>query len=644
MRHYFKFFAFFSTLLLMSCQPGQPVNKVSQTIDDQTVFDELLMQSKDPSNSVEKRLENIDLAYQRAQKASIDSLMIKALVEKTKLHGIKGQPDSAIYFSKELLDLSLKSKDSNHMGTALYKLGLYNAKKQLLDSAYIYYNESKKIFESLGDSMGAVKNLINMAILHSNAGSYNQSDKVAIEGLSFLKNFEAPLYKASMYNCIAVNAKLQEEHKEAIYWYEKAIETTTNEKYRLIYRSNVANVYRELGDYAKAIELYQRLLKEEEIINDTNNYARILDNLAYTRWLFAKDPDSEMDIQRALALRTQANNVRGQITSHDHLSELYLDTDLTKSRMHGKKVYQLATEMNHVDDRLRGLKLLMNSYETVPDSYNVYAKKYIFLDDSIGKVRSKLEAKFMKIYLDTEQNRDENAALKTVNLEKELELSRSEQMNTMYIALGVVSLISFFFIFILFRSRYQKEKLQEIYLTETRISKKVHDEVANDLYKLMIDMDKGPHEKEALLDDLEQVYEKTRDISREYNALDFDHDYSELLKDLLVGFKNEEVSIITKGLGSVDLDNMDIPRKTIIYRVIQELLTNMKKHSHASIVIMTFKKVKNKMLITYSDDGVGCDIKKSNGLLNAENRINSLNGKFTLDSEKDKGFKATILI
>ena len=70
----------------------------------------------------------------------------------------------------------------------------------------------------------------------------------------------------------------------------------------------------------------------------------------------------------------------------------------------------------------------------------------------------------------------------------------------------------------------------------------------------------------------------------------------------------------------------------------------MKKHSQASIVIVTFKKVKDKIQITYSDDGVGCNLKKSNGLLNAENRIHMMNGNFTLSSEKNEGFKATILI
>jgi len=307
-------------------------------------------------------------------------------------------------------------------------------------------------------------------------------------------------------------------------------------------------------------------------------------------------------------------------------------------------MYQLASKINHTDDRLESLQLIMRAYEDDSKSYNNYAKTFIALQDSIQQVRNQLGNKYEKIRFDSEQKRDENAALKTANLEKELKLSQSQQMNTIYFALGVISLISFFSIFVFFRSKHQKEKLEEIYLTETRISKKVHDEVANDVYKAMISLEKAPQEKETVLDDLEQIYEKTRDISREYNALDLNIDFSELLKDLLLGYKNEEVNIITKGLSQLEINNINIPKKSVIYRVIQELMTNMKKHSHASIVILTFKKVKDRIQITYTDDGVGCDIKKSNGLLNAENRIHILNGNLTLSSEKNKGFKATILI
>jgi len=82
-----------------------------------------------------------------------------------------------------------------------------------------------------------------------------------------------------------------------------------------------------------------------------------------------------------------------------------------------------------------------------------------------------------------------------------------------------------------------------------------------------------------------------------------------------------------------------------VYRIIQELMVNMKKHSHASLVAITFKKSPKHIEITYADNGVGVaknHIKYSNGLNNAENRINTIKGSFIFESEDKKGFKAKI--
>jgi len=58
--------------------------------------------------------------------------------------------------------------------------------------------------------------------------------------------------------------------------------------------------------------------------------------------------------------------------------------------------------------------------------------------------------------------------------------------------------------------------------------------------------------------------------------------------------------------------------------------------------------VKNKTLgICYTDNGCGTlwnPSKKGSGLKNVKNRISSLNGKITFESEKGNGFKVDIQI
>ena len=75
-----------------------------------------------------------------------------------------------------------------------------------------------------------------------------------------------------------------------------------------------------------------------------------------------------------------------------------------------------------------------------------------------------------------------------------------------------------------------------------------------------------------------------------------------------------------------------------------ELMTNMKKHSKANYVIISFEQLKDKLLINYKDTGQGTTIKKGNGLQNTESRIKAINGTITFESEPSKGFKVKIIV
>ncbi|MEP3969203.1 MAG: ATP-binding protein, partial [Nonlabens sp.] len=85
-------------------------------------------------------------------------------------------------------------------------------------------------------------------------------------------------------------------------------------------------------------------------------------------------------------------------------------------------------------------------------------------------------------------------------------------------------------------------------------------------------------------------------------------------------------------------------QKSTVYRVLQELLTNTNKHSQASIIVINFSHSGKSIVINYKDNGVGTELIKGNGLQNTVNRIHSINGSITFESEKEKGFKAIITI
>ena len=113
---------------------------------------------------------------------------------------------------------------------------------------------------------------------------------------------------------------------------------------------------------------------------------------------------------------------------------------------------------------------------------------------------------------------------------------------------------------------------------------------------------------------------------------------------MFLNYQTPILRIITKNTSTIDWTKVPALKKNTIYRVTQELMTNMKKHSQANLVLWDFNKKGKKIIITYTDNGKGTKLKKKNGLLNTESRIKAMKGNITFESNVNQGFKAKIII
>jgi signal transduction histidine kinase len=207
--------------------------------------------------------------------------------------------------------------------------------------------------------------------------------------------------------------------------------------------------------------------------------------------------------------------------------------------------------------------------------------------------------------------------------------------------LGLVSSI-FVSIFLFYQvsQKHKKERVFEAYSTEIRISRKVHDEIANELYGTILfvaneEVVSGA-KKDKLISQLDDIYLRTRNISRENNDIDTGLLYSVQLKLMLSGYNSSTVNVLIKGIDKLDWTKVSVPKK---------IMVNMTKHSKATVVLVDFKEEKKKIAITYSDNGKGLDTDKiifKNGLQNVENRMDSIDGSIIFDSRPKAGFHLTL--
>ena len=205
------------------------------------------------------------------------------------------------------------------------------------------------------------------------------------------------------------------------------------------------------------------------------------------------------------------------------------------------------------------------------------------------------------------------------------------------IAIACAFIISAFIIYIL-RQRHKKAKIIEVYNTENRISKQIHDELANDVFNVMSFAESqqttNPGQTK-LLYDLNLVYQKTRDISRENNTIDTGENFNNVLREMLADYKTQSTNVITINFDSIAWNEIADHKKITAYRVLQELMVNMKKHSQADVVAIRFSCEHKNVTIHYKDNGKGLGSDKllyKNGLKNAENRISAINGSLIFDT------------
>lgn len=94
-------------------------------------------------------------------------------------------------------------------------------------------------------------------------------------------------------------------------------------------------------------------------------------------------------------------------------------------------------------------------------------------------------------------------------------------------------------------------------------------------------------------------------------------------------------------------ERLDASFEITVYRVAQELVNNIVKHSQANKVSVQLFIANNHLVFMVEDNGVGLSNEKASkgiGLMNMQNRVSSLNGNINFDSEQNKFTMVTVKI
>jgi signal transduction histidine kinase len=323
-------------------------------------------------------------------------------------------------------------------------------------------------------------------------------------------------------------------------------------------------------------------------------------------------------------------------------------------------------------------KKASEAYENLADYKNalIQNRKYEKLHEEINLEQTKnrllvLEAKY--------QSEQKEAEIRTLSAEKQAQILKIRQKNTLNLALAGVILVTIVIAFLLYKNHKNKQKLQAQRIVEletekqlsatqallqgqederSRMAKELHDGLGgllsgvkinlNNMQKRIIitEEDGIAFEKSVAL--LDQSISELRRVAHNMmpeSILKFGLDGA--IKEFLQSIYSENLNIIyqsyhiEKGLNK----QLDIS----VYRIIQELVNNAIKHSNAAEILVQIRKDDQLLLIDVEDNGKGFgynpDSKKSGmGLAGITSRVNYWKGSLNIESDKSSGTSVHIEI
>ncbi|WP_088340071.1 tetratricopeptide repeat-containing sensor histidine kinase [Robiginitalea sediminis] len=573
-----------------------------------------------------------------------DTLYLKLLGQRAGLHRTNREMDSAVHYSQVQLQEAGRLQDSVYMAEAHFRLGFYHRSMDQYDASQRHYYQAVEAYKALGDSLNAGAKLLNLANLLNALGNYTDAENTAVEGLQYLEGSDRDDFKAGLYNALATATKELGNYEDAVAWYGRALELAENPVTRINVQNNIAITRLWQGRPQDALEVLSGLVGDSALAGNPRTQARVLDYLGLAQSRLGQD-EALGNLQEALRIRQEIAYTNGEFISYQHLAEHFRDRDPQRARELAEKAYDLSQVLGNPDDRLSSLALLV---ETTPNP-RAYALEYKRLSDSIQQYRQRAKDQFAKIRYESEKNLRNYLIAKEEASQSALSYQRARFRNiVMLLVLGVL-VLGGYFLFRFLRFRHRKRELQAVYQTEKRISKKVHDELANDIFNLLNQASSKTvselAEDTAFVDGLDHVYQKSRSISRDSGAIPTGKAFKEVLKTLIRSYSTGSVRVITKGMDGINWDRLGEERQVGLYRAIQELLVNMKKHSQASLVLLDFLAERKKLRVTYKDNGVGMresELFSAGGIRNTENRIEALGGSFTFVKSGAKGTEFSV--
>lgn len=541
--------------------------------------------------------------------------------------------DTAMEHAYKAIELAREQKDRKTESDGYSLLGKVEKNKGNFSEALIWHLKSLKIKEAIKDEQGL----------------------------------------AGVNNDIGIVYKKMKRYEEALVYYQRANGLARKlgiRRLEALSYNNIGTVYIALAKDTEALAAYNASLKVAKELNDPNALATVLTNIGDILRANKKYKEA-LEVYKECLLYDKALEDKYGITmTYLHIGRLALETkDYKQSGLYLDSAANMARSQGLRRELMDILAVRSNLEDGMgnKDSTIFYLRAFLLLKDSIFNEDTERELSELKTRYETEKS------------EKEIAVQKSELSKKNYIIGGISSvlLLGTLLGFSSYRryrlkqhTRLQYEIIRQQELAtqavieaeekeRKRIAGDLHDGIGQLMSAARMNLSVVGKDLSFQNEDERQAFDKATSLvdesCKELRAVSHNIMPNALLKAGLANAVREFIDKIDHRVLKVNLYsegfNERLPSnvETVLYRVVQESVNNVIKHSGANKLDITLIKDEDGISVTIEDNGKGFDTTVTHksegiGLKNMQTRVEYLKGIIEWDSAPGNGTVVTIQI
>jgi two-component system NarL family sensor kinase len=468
------------------------------------------------------------------------------------------------------------------------------------------------------------------------------------------------------------------DFKNAIVYNKKAIAVIRlhgNKEQLAINLLNTGFSYYRLNELDSALSLYNEAAPIFDEIDLEIGKAYTIGNRALVYWKQGKYAIAEKDLLRAITMLDLLGDTFGMADYHNQLGRIYSELKQTEKAInHTLKALNMAKVLD-LKEQIRDAALLLSELYEVEKDYPkafTYQSQYIAYKDSIENTEA------------TKQLANLRTDFEVTQKEKEIALLEKRQLsNRIYIIVTVFLLLFAILLLLYFRQRFKNtrlmahnernqhdEKIKKLLNTQEtktlqsmvqgqenerkRIARELHNHFGSLLATIKVNLnaidEKSISNHQTLTILVDQACTDIRNLSHELNmGISDNFGLVPALKELTAHLQQVN-GLEVEFKAAMCQEQMSSENEIIVYRIVQELVSNVLKHAGATklSILLTCFDDENLINILVQDNGKGFNVTEKSkeisgmGLKTLKEIIFNLQGDIKFDSNPASGTTVNI--